>query len=256
MSPRGKSILVVDDSRVVLTYTSVLLHRMGYEASVAQNSADAIELAKLRNPNVIFLDVIMPGKNGVETLKELRENDETTHIPVVMFSVSNDAETIEKCKKLGCMAYLSKPLKIREIHNAIESCLALKGGPTRETPRISFEKKIQITRGGENKPYHAVNLSEGGVFVRCMAPLPIGSLVDMLIPIDENQSLSLKGEVIYTKDILYGGTYIMVPGMAIKFKDMNKKDKKTLARTIQGLLASDLLEEQDLPVLEIEQEGN
>ncbi len=252
MSSRGKAVLVVDDSRIVLTYTSVLLHRMGYETSVAQNSTDAIELAKLRNPNVILLDVRMPGTDGVETLKELKEDDETAHIPVIMFSVSNDEKTIEKCKGLGAIDYLCKPLKISGIHHAIESCLALEGCPSREKPRISFEKKIQISAGEISKPYHAVNLSEGGVFVRCMDPLPIGSVVGIHIPVDENQSIKVKGEVIYTKDILYGGIYIMIPGMAIKFKDMNKKDKKILEATIQNLLASDLIEEQEGPVIEME----
>jgi len=249
MLSREKTVLVVDDSRTLLMCASVLLQRMGYGVIVAQTGDDCFQLAKLRSPDAIMMDVIMPGQDGIETLELLKGSDETRHIPVVMISSSNSADTIERCKSLGCNNYLRKPLRLTEVHNALENCLALKGAPTRKHMRISFEKQVRTTYGEKKKAYHAVNLSEGGIFIRCMDPLPVGAEVNLLIPLSADLSINTAGEVIYTKDILYGGIFVMMPGMAIRFKDMKDTDRAILSATIQNLLADDLLEEQEIPVI-------
>lgn len=250
MLSREKTVLVVDDSRTLLMCASVLLQRMGYGVILAQTGDDSFQLAKLHNPDVILMDVIMPGEDGIETLKRLKGSEETRHIPVVMFSSRMNEETIDKCTALGCAGYLSKPLRITEVHNALEKCLALQGAPTRKFLRVSFERQVQITIGEKRKAYHAVNLSAGGIFIRCMDPLPVGTEVSMFIPVNPGLSINAAGEVIYTKDILFGGIFLMMPGMAIRFKDMDDTERAILAAAIQDLLAGDLLEEQDIPVIE------
>jgi CheY-like chemotaxis protein len=77
-------------------------------------------------PNVIFLDLRMPKKNGFECLKEIRETHEWKELPVVIFATSTDAIEIEKTYKLGANCYIPKPTTHLDLKQLIEAALSLK----------------------------------------------------------------------------------------------------------------------------------
>ncbi len=76
-------------------------------------------------PNVIFLDLNMPGKNGFDVLNELKGSGENKDIPIVIFSTSNEPGIIEKCLSLGANYFVTKPVLMRDIIKAIEDSLAI-----------------------------------------------------------------------------------------------------------------------------------
>ncbi|MBS7253537.1 response regulator [Flavobacterium branchiicola] len=76
-------------------------------------------------PNVIFLDLNMPGKNGFDVLNELKGSAENSDIPIVIFSTSNEPGIIEKCLTLGANYFVTKPVLMRDIINAIEHALSI-----------------------------------------------------------------------------------------------------------------------------------
>lgn len=75
-------------------------------------------------PHVIFLDLNMPGKNGFDVLTELR-NSEKKHIPVIIFSTSNEPGIIEKCRALGANLFITKPVLMKDIVKSIEHALRI-----------------------------------------------------------------------------------------------------------------------------------
>jgi CheY-like chemotaxis protein len=90
---KGKrTALVVDDEDDARAIVVELLKEMGWETLEAENGDDALTKATMHNPDVVFFDVIMPGKTGFEAFKELREDHRTSHIPVVILSAINDYE--------------------------------------------------------------------------------------------------------------------------------------------------------------------
>lgn len=76
-------------------------------------------------PNVVFLDLNMPGKNGFDVLTELRNNEERTDIPVIIFSTSNEPGIIEKCRVLGASLFITKPVLMKDIINSINHALEI-----------------------------------------------------------------------------------------------------------------------------------
>lgn len=76
-------------------------------------------------PNVVFLDLNMPGKNGFDVLSELRNSQSKSKIPVIIFSTSNEPTIIEKCRTLGANYFITKPVLMKDIVKSIEHALKI-----------------------------------------------------------------------------------------------------------------------------------
>ncbi|MFN3415169.1 MAG: response regulator [Caldimonas sp.] len=120
MTNKGK-ILVVDDDRLVLATLTHGLSQAGYEVIDADNGDDAILLAREHRPGLALLDIRMEGKSGFDVAEYLRTSLRT---PFMFLSAFSDDATLEKVKALGAVAYLVKPLDIRQIVPAVEAAFA------------------------------------------------------------------------------------------------------------------------------------
>jgi two-component system, response regulator PdtaR len=120
VTQKGK-ILVVDDDRLVLATLTHGLAAAGYEIIDADNGDDAILLAREHRPDLALLDIRMEGKSGFDVAAYLREY---CQMPFMFLSAFSDDETVAQVKELGAVAYLVKPLDIRQIVPAVEAAFA------------------------------------------------------------------------------------------------------------------------------------
>jgi len=247
VAERRKSILVVDDSEIVLTYISMMLRRMGYDRIMpAAAGREALKLIKLFVPDAVLLDIEM--SDGITTLKRIREKERTTHIPVIILTTTSEAEAEETSRRLQCAGYLTKPVKVTDLNEVMNNCITYNGGRKRRYLRTTLEKRVAVTSHGETKGYQAINLSEGGVYLRKATPLPAGTQVIIDLPVKDEQFLKLRGTVIYTKTIT-GDIFKVAPGMAVEFQDVSSEEAELLRGYILELLTRDILEEQEEPVI-------
>jgi CheY-like chemotaxis protein len=107
-----KNILVVDDSSTSTFLMESFLEENGYKVVVADDGIKAVNLLKKQIPDVIFLDLMMPKKSGFEVLSEIKENNRTKEIPVIIISARTEQEDIQKAKTMGASAYIYKPVDI------------------------------------------------------------------------------------------------------------------------------------------------
>ena len=89
----------------------------------AVNGTLGNELARASQPDVILMDINLPGISGIEALKILREDPATAHIPVVALSANAMLSDIEKGLEAGFFSYLTKPIKVNEFMNALDDAL-------------------------------------------------------------------------------------------------------------------------------------
>ncbi|MCQ1535375.1 response regulator [Methanosarcina sp. KYL-1] len=115
-----KSILVVEDNSVIMELVKTLLVSFGYEFRGAEDGFEAIKLIEKSDFNLILLDIQLPGLDGLEVLKILKENPETRQIPVIALTAHAMRGDEEKFLKAGCSGYVSKPIDIQRFKFLIE----------------------------------------------------------------------------------------------------------------------------------------
>lgn len=118
-SQKTKSVLVVDDNFEICDMMSFIVESLGLQVSVARNGCDAIEKYKQHMPDMVFLDVRMPEKDGCETLKEIEVFDKNANI-VLLTAFSAD-KCITDLKKTRQVRLVEKPFKITEIVQILKS---------------------------------------------------------------------------------------------------------------------------------------
>jgi len=117
------NILVVDDSTTNVVLIEAILAGKGYRIETAMNVRDAIHCLEKNMPDLILLDLLMPKISGFEFLEQLRENERTRNMPVIVISAISDEEKRERTFRLGAVDYLTKPVDIQYLVDRVEKTL-------------------------------------------------------------------------------------------------------------------------------------
>jgi len=105
-----KRILVVDDEIGALTLIGIMLERGGFEVLKAKDADQALSVLELETPNLIILDVMMPGMDGIELCRLLRQRPDTGDLPILILSARGDAKSVMNGMDAGASDYLPKPI--------------------------------------------------------------------------------------------------------------------------------------------------
>jgi twitching motility two-component system response regulator PilH len=116
-------ILIVDDSPTEVFYFKEILIKHGFEAIEAMNGVDGISIALTEFPDLILMDVVMPGINGFQATRQISRNVTTKHIPIVIISTKDQATDRVWGKRQGAIDYLSKPVDEKHLINVINTYL-------------------------------------------------------------------------------------------------------------------------------------
>jgi CheY-like chemotaxis protein len=121
----AKRILVVDDEKDVVDVAKTFLVSRGYEVSAASNGNEAIAKASSEKPDLLLLDILMPGKNGFEVTRALKKNPATSGIPIVISSVLVGVKDRREALEAGAIATLAKPFEFEIVAAQIKNILEM-----------------------------------------------------------------------------------------------------------------------------------
>ena len=110
-----KNVLVVDDSPTDRQFLSDLLAKNGYKVSTAENAEEAIAKAKSLKPDLVLMDVVMPGQNGFQATRALTKDEATKHIPVIICTSKGQDTDKTWGMKQGAKDYVVKPIVAAEL---------------------------------------------------------------------------------------------------------------------------------------------
>ncbi len=117
-------VLVVDDEPDVLLLCRLNLQQRGHEVLEASEGSRALQLARERHPDVIVLDLMLPGMTGYEVLETLKEDAQTSDIPVLVLTAKSLRADRERSHGLGASDFLTKPFLPNELCELVESLVS------------------------------------------------------------------------------------------------------------------------------------
>ncbi len=106
------------------TLLRLMLVRAGFNVTEAEDGFDALEKVRINRPNIVLLDVMMPGMDGFTVCKTIRNDAETADLPIIMFSAKTDLASINQGLRAGASVYLTKPISPEELTRHIHEILA------------------------------------------------------------------------------------------------------------------------------------
>lgn len=119
-----EKILVIEDDNTLQQVIVVSLTNEGFEVITAKDGEEGLAKAQSEKPDLITLDLIMPGLYGIDVLKKLKADETTKNIPVVVLTIKDDADSISECISAGARSYITKTdYTLKKVINEIKTVL-------------------------------------------------------------------------------------------------------------------------------------
>jgi two-component system cell cycle response regulator DivK len=122
-APNGDLVLIVEDNEKNMKLTRDVLQYHGFATVEATNGEDGIALARERRPAVILMDIQLPGIDGVTALERIRQDDETSQIPIIALTASVMKEDRERFDKAGFDGFITKPIDVKKFPDQVRDVL-------------------------------------------------------------------------------------------------------------------------------------
>ncbi len=127
----GTKVLIIDDSATIVALLRRMMRQNEYETLEAGDAESGIELARSELPALIFLDIVLPGMNGFNALRQLRRDPLTKDIPIIMISGNEQATEEFYVHRIGADDFMKKPFARAEVFARVERLLDSEGVPRR-----------------------------------------------------------------------------------------------------------------------------
>ncbi len=134
----GTRILVVDDSPTIVALLKRMLLQNHFEVLVAYDGESALEIAHREHPDLIFLDIVLPGIDGFSALRKLRRDEATRDVPIIMISGNAQATEQFYVQRIGADDFMKKPFSRAEVFSRIEHLLDEQGVPRHVSRRTEI----------------------------------------------------------------------------------------------------------------------
>ena len=120
----AKHVLLIEDEPNIIEAIRFILSRDGWTVKTHSNGADAVDIVKQRKPDVVILDVMLPGKSGYDILRELRNDPDVNGLPVLMLTARGQTKDREIAERAGCDAFMTKPFSNADVLETVRALAA------------------------------------------------------------------------------------------------------------------------------------
>lgn len=245
MDREKRTLLVVDGSATHLFSMGMLLRRLEYAVRTAMGAEAALQTMTDALPSLVITDTALPGMNGIDLLKRMKQDARLKAVPVIVHTSESDPVVQETCMAAGCAAYFKKPADLDALYRAVETATA---SAPRRTIRIDTHLKVVVgdgtAFGGAVRTEFVTALSDGGLYIQSLAPEPVNTVIPLTLFIRDRE-VKATAAVLYSSPTA-GGQH-KVPGMGMKFVSISPEDKRFVQAFIQEQVTKDLPGEAAAP---------
>lgn len=240
-----RTILLVDSSASILSL-AMLLRRLEYKVITARSSEDALRLMDETVTSIVLTELSLPQMSGVQFLKHIKESARFKAVPVVILTSENDPGSKAACTRMGCAAYLHKPVEPDVLYKTLQSV-------SESIPRMNIRLKTSLKviigddsmAGGAKRAEVATAISEGGLYVRTLYPQPSNTVTPLRIFIGDRE---VKATAIVLYSYALGEGPFEEPGMGMKFTEVSDDSRSLIRKFIKEQLTGDLAHHENGPV--------
>jgi DNA-binding response OmpR family regulator len=156
-----EKILIVDDDVDTVRLVGLMLERQGYEVCAASTGEQALTMIPVEQPDLILLDIMMPGVDGYEVARQLRAAISTTHIPIIMFTAKDQLDDKLTGYEIGADDYITKPCQPRELLAHVKAVLSRNARPLPVSTAVGSNTTVAVfsAKGGLGVTTLAINLA-------------------------------------------------------------------------------------------------
>jgi two-component system cell cycle response regulator DivK len=122
--PESPCVLIVEDNAINLTLSTFLVQSAGYTVISAPDAETGIRMARERKPDLILMDIQLPGMDGLEAIKVLKDDASTHAIPIIALTALAMKGDEDRIRATGCDGYIAKPMRYQQFFDAIAAAMA------------------------------------------------------------------------------------------------------------------------------------
>jgi len=186
-------ILLVDDVDLFLELERSYLEGCDYDLVTASSGEETLQRLDKIAPDVLLLDYYMPGINGDEVCRAIRQNEKWRQLPILMVTAAGKPEEVKNCLEAGCDDYITKPVNKNELREKVQRLL---GQIQRRTAdRVPVKIPVQLQEGGNFHVVSAEDLSTTGAYLKSTTPLAENTTVEIKIETPQGEALSIYGKI-------------------------------------------------------------
>lgn len=235
---KKRLLLLVDGNASDMLYTGILLQRLEYTIYTAKTAEEALEIMGITLPSLVLTEITLPKMNGIDLLKQIKQELRTRRIPVIVYTALKDPAHKTASLRAGCADFLTKPAEPNALYAAIQDA-------TEATPRhfVRLKTYLDVIVGDERAAANTPTaecitaISENGIYVNSPSPLPVGAAVPLTIFL-KNAKIRVEGKVLYS--FAKGKGPMREPGMGVKFERISPQDKDLIRAFIREQLVEDI----------------
>ena len=124
MTTKKHRILIAEDFEDNRIALKMMLKLAGFDPLEAEDGTQAVEITEREKPDLVLMDITLPGIDGLEATRAIRLNPEFQHLPIVILSAHDNKETRDEAREAGGTGYITKPIEFEELKKAIDGYLA------------------------------------------------------------------------------------------------------------------------------------
>jgi len=242
-----KTILLVDDTHLFIEQEMCLINRDDIEMLVAHNGVEALKKIVEKRPDIVFMDLYIPGMDGDRCCNTIKSDKNLCHIPIIMIIQGVNQEEFERCRQAGCDDIIVKPIKHLFFTAQIKRYLNIQ---LKKSTRFTAPLRIQYNSGSDPDRVlsnYSVDLSTGGMFIETKELLPIDSPLNIEFKLPENgRSIKCSGKVSWLNHPESIKNQNLPTGMGLQFTNISMDDKNSLRKFIKDQILGELVTKTNL----------